>query len=194
MSVSAFVSKIRFISRRKLCAAAAGAVGLLILILVLPFTCSSPRESTQVQVAAAQIEALQQKIQRFYRNRPSYWGLNNKEVLNNRLYPEGMAVDGRLLSPFQTEIKIGTGKEGYTVMPGSRFFDIVLTGLDKKNCEALAAHNFNDSFMLNVVLFSVFNKKFEENYTWGGKKKLPINYKKIKDICIEKNTLLWRVE
>lgn len=194
MSVSAFVSRIRFVSRRKLYAAAAGAVGLLILISVLPFTCSSPQESAQVRAAAAQIEALQQEIQRFYRNRPSYWGLNNKEVLNNRLYPEGMAVDGRLLSPFQTEIKIGTGKEGYTVMPGSRFFDIVLTGLDKKNCEALAAHNFSDSFMLNVVLFSVFNKKFEENYTWGGKKKLPINYKKIKDICIEKNTLLWRVE
>lgn len=159
-------------------------------IVIIFFT----QEDIGTEKAANEVSQLANNIRRHYQNRPDFWGLSTKTVLEKKIAPIAMMKDGSLKSYYNTEVLVGNGPEGNILMPGAKSFDIVYLNLNKQECEELASYRFDDKFWLGVMSVSLNNGDETKIFNWIDKNLLPIKKEQAKNICRKKNTLIWHYE
>lgn len=176
----------------KLIGAAAGVILLGWGLSVFIFS----QEDSGVREAAAEIEELAANIRRYYQNRPDYWGLNTQIVLDKNIYPNRMLKNSSLNGYFGNSVLVGNGINGEVLMPGSRNFDIIYKGLNKKQCVGLASFKFDQKFWLGVTGVSVVNNKGgQQLFGWNDEKnQLPVKKEQAETVCESDNTIIWHCE
>ena len=152
-------------------------------------------ENIGTSEAAMELELLTNNIRKYYQTRPDYWGLNTKNVLDKKMYPVNMLKDGKLVGYFGNLVLVGNGPDADVVMPGTRSFDIVYKGLNKKQCIGLASFKFDSKFWLGVTGITIFNSRYNQFFTWDDKiNGLPISKNRAKDVCNADNSIIWHYE
>ena len=139
---------------------------LIVLSFVLLFA-----QSKDVKLYAAagiQIDEMAKNIIQNYRLQPSYWGLSTSEVINKKLYAEGMSIkNNKLIGYFGNNVEIGADENGSPVMPGVKNFVITYNNLTKEQCIGLGANKYNEMFWLNVSKITLKNADIEQDFIWG---------------------------
>lgn len=172
-------------------AAAAGVV----LIIATGLLIRGGDEVSGSNQEAANLQKLTENIRRHYQNRPDYWGLNTKAIIDNKTAPLAMLKNGRIVSSFDTDVLVGTAPDGLMLMPGSRSFDIIYKGLNKKQCLELATQKFEEKFWLGVINIAISNDNGQEIFSWNDKKNmLPIKKASAKQICKSVNDIIFHIE
>lgn len=164
---------------------------LLILALSLIIT---NKEGKRVEIATNQVASLSEKIRKYYSNKPDYWGLDTNQVISKNIDPQIIQEGGKLKNIFNTNILIGSDKDGAVVMPGSKSFGLTFSNLNKKTCIALATYKFEESKSLGLIRMTISNKDAEKIFTWGGEDELPILESKAKKACNSLNSIMWSYE
>ena len=93
----------------------------------------------KVEEAALQVEEIARLVRQNYASRVDYWGLSTQSAIDNNMLTNLSYDDGKLINALGKPVKIGSGENGDTVMPGERSFDVVYSGLNTGECIALAA-------------------------------------------------------
>ena len=100
-----------------------------------------------------QIIELSQNIIKSYRLRPDYWGLSTNEVINKKLYPQSMKLQGnKLIGSFDKVVEIGSDDMGNMVMPTEKHFVITYKNLNKSQCVGVLSQKFNNDFWLSICV------------------------------------------
>lgn len=176
--------------KTKLAAAAS-----LILIVAAGLLIPGGEEVSGSNQEAANLQKLTENIRRHYQNRPDYWGLNTKAIIDNKTAPLAMLKNGRIVSGFDTDILVGTAPDGLMLMPGSRSFDIIYKGLNKKQCLELTTQKFEEKFWLGVINITISNDNVQEVFSWNDQKNmLPIKKAAAKEICKSVNDIIFHIE
>ncbi len=145
--------------------------------------------------AAQELVKLDANIRRHYQNRPDFWGLSTQTVIQNKIYPQNMFQNGKLVGFFGNDILVGHGEEAQVLMPGARGFDIVYKNLNQKQCEELASFKFDEKFWLGITGISLNNGDEIKYFTWSDKNyALPIKKDMANEICSSSNTIIWHCE
>lgn len=145
--------------------------------------------------AAQELVKLDANIRRHYQNRPDFWGLSTQTVIQNKIYPQNMFQNGKLVGFFGNDILVGYGEEAQVLMPGARGFDIVYKNLNQKQCEELASFKFDEKFWLGITGISLNNGDEIKYFTWSDKNyALPIKKDVANEICSSSNTIIWHCE
>lgn len=152
-------------------------------------------ETTSSTAEAENLPKLSQNIRRHYQNRPDYWGLSTKTVIDNKIAPLSMLKNGRLVSGFDSDVLVGSAPDGQMLMPGARSFDVIYKGLNKKQCIDLAVQKFNETFWLGVITITISNDNGNEVFSWNDQKNiLPIKKGAAKQICKSVNNIIYHIE
>lgn len=152
------------------------------------------KENRTYKQAEAQIIELSQNIAKAYQAKPNYWGLSTAEVINKKLYAQGMRSKGeKLIGYFNQEVEIGADENGNIVMPASKNFVIAYKDLSKKQCIGLSSQKFNKTFWLRINKFSIKNEQFSQDFTWGSSEYgLPLQKQSLRNACVsDKNTIVF---
>ena len=171
-------------------------IGVAIIIVVALCVWLFTREAdVGTQQAADEIVTLSNNIRRYYQNRPDFWGLSTNTVIKNKLYPQKMLQKEQLIGFFGNQILVGNGENAEVLMPGARGVDIIYKGLNKKQCEELASHKFDEKFWFGVTGVTIINGSNLQYFTWSDKEfALPIKKDLAKNICKSSSTLMWHCE
>lgn len=103
--------------------------------------------------------------------------------------------DGKLINALGKPVKIGSGENGDTVMPGERSFDVVYSGLNTGECIALAAYRFERPEELGLLQVTIVGKDNRQSFSWGEETfKLPVSRPEAKKICRNGSKVLWTME
>ena len=165
---------------------AGAATGFVVLLLVSPLMRN--RSGTASLQVGQEVARLAASIRSHYKMKPDYWGLDSESVLKNE-------ITGELKSILGADIRIGQGFEAEISMPGSKSFDIVYKGLDKKNCLSLLTLKLEEEASLGLISAEIKNFKARTVFTWGGTPALPVSSQHAKDYCLEgSNEVLFRFE
>lgn len=84
----------------------------------------------KVEEAALQVEEIARLVRQNYASRVDYWGLSTQSAIDNNMLTNLSYDDGKLINALGKPVKIGSGENGDTVMPGERSFDVVYSGLN----------------------------------------------------------------
>ncbi len=146
--------------------------------------------------AGNQVTILAKNICGAYKMRPDFWGLSTQEVIDQKLYPADMRVEnGKLKGYFANDVEIGADESGMAVMPSMRSFVIAYNGLNKKQCVALASHQFEHDFWLSVSELTIKSNKSEQVFSWSSEEfALPAERKVVTKICDDVNKVIFRFE
>ena len=146
--------------------------------------------------AGNQVIALAKNICDTYKMRPDFWGLSTQEVIRQKLYPASMRVEGdKLKGYFANNVEIGANEDGVAVMPSMRSFVIAYNDLNKKQCIALASHQFEHDFWLSVSELVIKNNKSEQIFSWSNEEfALPAKRNNVVDVCDDVNKVIFRFE
>lgn len=145
--------------------------------------------------AAKELVQLDKNIRRHYQNKPDFWGLSTQTVMQNKIYPQQMLKNGKLIGFFGNDVLVGRGENAEVLMPGARGFDIVYKNLNQKQCEALAAFKFDEKFWLGITGITLNNGKEQKYFTWSDKEYgLPIKTNFVQTICKNSNIITWHCE
>lgn len=167
-------------------------LGLTVLISIFLMRAE---ETTSSTTEAKNLPKLSQNIRRHYQNRPDYWGLNTKAVIDNKIAPLSMLKNGRLVSGFDSDVLVGSAPDGQMLMPGARSFDVIYKGLNKKQCLDLAVQKFDENFWLGVITITISNDNGDEIFSWNDQKNmLPIKKNAAKQICKSVNSIIFHIE
>ena len=79
----------------------------------------------KVEEAALQVEEIARLVRQNYASRVDYWGLSTQSAIDNNMLTNLSYDDGKLINALGKPVKIGSGENGDTVMPGERSFDVV---------------------------------------------------------------------
>ena len=123
----------------------------------------------KVEEAALQVEEIARLVHQNYASRVDYWGLSTQSAIDNNMLTNLSYDDGKLINALGKPVKIGSGENGDTVMPGERSFDVVYSGL-----------NTGDN---------------RQSFSWGEETfKLPVSRPEAKKICRNGSKVLWTME
>lgn len=165
---------------------------LVVFIGILSSLFFFTQEESGTAEAAAQLEQLVSDIRHYYQNRPDYWGLSTQVVIDKKICPHEMLKNNQLIGYFENPILIGNGPEANILMPGARSFDIIYKDLNKKQCVSLASFDFDQTFWLGITGITIKSDYKTQFFTWDDEKNgLPIKNIAAKDICKEKNMIIW---
>lgn len=170
--------------------------GIFITGLIL-FLLIGGQQDVGAKEAGSQIVKLVQNIRAHYRNRPDFWGLSTKEVINKKIYPLDMTVHDEILTGyFANPVEIGSDSEGTPVMPTVRNFVVAYKGLSKDQCIGLAANRFEQNFWLGVTGIEIESSKGRQLFEWSSKEfGLPAAKSVLKRFCATKNnTIIFKFE
>lgn len=98
----------------------------------------------KVEEAALQVEEIARLVRQNYASRVDYWGLSTQSAIDNNMLTNLSYDDGKLINALGKPVKIGSGENGDTVMPGERSFDVVYSGLNTGNALPLRPTVLND--------------------------------------------------
>ena len=172
-----------YVKKYKILLMASCLSAFVVIGCVLFFTQS--KNSKIYAVAGNQIEELSQNIIKSYRLSPNYWGLSTNEVINKKLYANGMGIkDNKLIGYFNNVVEVGADENGNPVRPGEKNFVITYSGLNKKQCVGLGSYKYSDQFWLNVSKITVKNSETTQDFLWGYEEYgLIPSVKALKNIC-----------
>ncbi len=163
------------------------AIGFIVLQYVSP--------NQRAEEAALQVEEIARQIRQNHAQRIDYWGLNTQSVIDNNMLTNLSYDDGKLINALGKPVKIGSGENGDTVMPGERSFDVVYSGLSAGECVYLAAYHFEKPEELGLLKVTVISKDKRQSFTWGEEEfKLPVSRPEAKKICRNGSNVLWTIE
>lgn len=169
---------------------AGGALGLLILLLLI-----MRQTDIGTKEAATELATLTNNIRRAYQNRPDFWGLSTKTVIEKKIYPQAMLQKDSLKGFFGNDILVGKGADAQVLMPGARNFDIIYSKLNEKQCVELASFKFDEKFWLGITGISIDNGKQSQYFTWNNAKHaLPITKNAARTSCGRTNLVIWHNE
>lgn len=168
-----------------------GAVGLLLMIWGAAVVIFADKDIGS-EIAAGEVQKLSENIRRYYQNRPDFWGLNTKTVLDKQIAPRNMAVNGLLVNYFGKPVTVGNGEDGAMLMPGARNFDISFRELSHQECVKTAFFKFDEKFWLGVTEVSINNGKQTEIFSWNNQQNiLPIKKNLAEKACGSDNIVSW---
>lgn len=166
---------------------------IAVLILVIPlslFCCSEDN----IEPTAQQLIEITNKIRQKFSNKPDFWKLNTQWVIDNKILPENMLDDTRIINKLGKNILVGFGAQGQMLMPGAKSFDIVYENLNYNECVALASYQFSKQQILGLLSLTIVNESQEKRLVWGEDGELPPSIDKAQTICGKKNILIWNFE
>lgn len=164
----------------------------LVLITIIGILLSLQRPPKEIIAADNELIKMTEKIRAHYRNRPDYWGLDNKSVIEQKI-SLGKFEDNKILNSLGKEVLIGGDGEGTKVMPGARSFVIAYQDLTNKECIELASFQGKEQDKLGLISMSIQNDKGAYDFSWGNKG-LPLSRHQAKQYCQEKNKIMWSFE
>ena len=162
------------------------------LLSLLFFLAFFAQKNNKIADAANELKQLTSNIRHYYQNRPDYWGLSTQVIIDKKIYPDTMLKDNQLIGVLGNSVLVGSGREAYILMPGARSFDIVYQNLNKQQCVDLASFDFDQTFWLGIAGVTIENNDQNQFFTWDEEKNgLPIGVAVAKDVCKEKNLIIW---
>lgn len=167
---------------------------IIVVVLFMLLLLIVNKEDKRIEIAANQVSSLSEKIRKYYRNKPDYWGLDTNQIISNNIAPQISNDKKALKNAFGSDILIGSDKYGSVVMPGSRSFSIIFKNLNKKACISLATYRFEESKSLGLISMTIVNENSEKMFAWGGENELPIPEIKAKNICKTGGSIIWSYE
>lgn len=177
------------LSKNKKIVVIAGIFLLVIIAVCLTTILIKPNKKA---LALHEMEKIVSSIRNSYKNSPGYWGLDSKFVINNNIASD--VKDGKIVNVYGKNVFIGYDFDTTTLMPGSKTFDVVYKDLTKNECISLLSLDFSEEQKLSLIaIFLKFGDDIDE-FSWGGKNKLPISVNIAKRFCKDKNDILWRFE
>lgn len=167
---------------------------MFLIVLCFAFFCVQKNIGTGK--AAAELEQLATNIRRYYQNRPDYWGLSTKTVIDKKISPQNLLKNNQMIGFFGNPVFVGQGVDANIVMPGARSFDIIYKELNEKQCIELASFKFTPNFWLGITGITIINNDGDSLFfTWDDQTNvLPIKKGAAQDICDEKNVIIWHNE
>ncbi len=167
---------------------------LFLLIALGVFTVVQTKDNI-THLAAQELEVLSQNIRKYYQNRPDYWGLHSKVVVDKEIAPLSMIQNNELIGRLKNKILVGNGVEADVLMPGARGFDIVYKDLSKKHCISLASFDFSKQFWFGVASVNIVHGNNSTNFSWDDEQnKLPIAKSAAKKACSKGGSVIWHFE
>lgn len=161
---------------------------LLICFISLLF--SSP--DNESEKAMNELSELTENIHDNFKQKPDYWGLNTKYVIENGLAANLKVKDDTIFSILGNEILVGSDENGNIAMPGTQSFSIVYKDISRKNCVILASYNLDYAEKIGLLSITIKNVRETKEFSWGGNNELPINVNQAKDNCLSsENTIIW---
>lgn len=169
-------------------------ITILVLLLLVLFGLFSCSEENNKEISL-EIEKLSTNIRRHYQNKPDFWGLNTQAVLDNKIYPNKMLRNNRLVGLFGAPVSVGRGLNAETIMPGAKSFDIIYKGLNKKQCLAVATSELKQDVWLGVAGISIGNTEKLQRFSWDSSTySLPIKKAQAKRLCGKNSVVIWHFE
>lgn len=157
----------------------------LVIVVVLMMILMLKQRDIGAREAGAQIAQLADAVRSKYKTQPDYWGLDTGLIIKDKIYPEGMSVNGgKLLGYFNNPVEVGMDASGSQIMPTIKYFTITYRDLTKEQCIALTADHFNQVFWLGVKSLAISNNNDVYTFDWNSKESLlPLPKKKSVNIC-----------
>ena len=151
--------------------------------------------SHRLEQAASQIAEIAHDLRAAYRQKVDYWKLDTKFAVDNNMLTNLSYNGGKLLNALGKEVLIGRGKDGDTLMPGERSFDIVYKNLSLAECVILSTYQYKQKEELGLLQITIISNDKSQNFDWGeGDFGLPINRETAKKFCTNNSTVLWTME
>ena len=165
----------------------------LLLVVALAFLLNlSPKEDyTEFR---DELVTVSNNIRLHYKLKPDYWGLNNENVIKNKLVRENMVRNKKIISVTGREFIIGQNEKGDTVMPTQRNFMITLDNLNKRMCKKVSLVDIYNENNLALQKIIIRNDKQIVEFEWGGNNPLPITDNNVEKYCKSKNSISWVFE
>ena len=146
------------------------------------------------EIAATELLALSGNIRNFYRIKPDYWGLDKASAIDNKIVPESMVKEDRIVNILNSDVEIGQGIDGTLTMPGTRSFDITYKNLDFASCVGLASFAFSQEESLGLLSLTIISGDKSHELSWGKEQGLPLALGVAKKFCNEVNNIVWKYE
>ena len=89
---------------------------LIICFIALLF--SSPNDESEATMN--ELSDLTENIHNSFKQKPDYWGLNSKYIIDNNLVNPSAIKDDKIISVLGNEIIVGADDQGNVAMPGSQ--------------------------------------------------------------------------
>lgn len=148
-----------------------------------------------IQKNINQLFSIADNVRSFYSNKPDYWGLSTKYLIDNKILSEDLIHNDFILLNGDITVKIGSGVDASVIPPKSATFDIVLSNLNKSQCMAYTEVDFSDQQLLLLDKISIVNDKGEFIFTWGAENSLPVKKYSSKEFCDNRNnTVIWSLK
>ncbi len=164
---------------------------MLGLVLIMS---TAPKSEQRAMEAANELMTLAENTRAAYRSKPNYWGLDTESALKSGIVPKDMiAKNSTIKNSLGQNVLIGSGKGGDVVMPGEYGFDIVFTGVNRTACFLLMQHNFSEEQRLGLSGVTLLNSQ-ENVFSWGGEKAFPLSNTNARNLCEDKNIIIWNFE
>lgn len=166
---------------------------LVFAVLFVVLLISFPDVDKNAKLTANQLISLADNIRNHYKIKPNYWGLNTAYALENNIIPASMLRNGKIINELGQPVLIGFGKNGDTVMPGVRGFDIIFENVNKKACMLLMSHSFDNEQKLALNNITLLNSQ-EVAFSWSGEYVFPLSLLEARKMCENKNKIIWSFE
>lgn len=156
------------------------------------YACSSSQSTINKNIK--EIFSISDNIRAYYADKPDYWGVSTKSLIDNKIIPNKFIYQNKILLHGKTEILIGHGERAEVVMPLNQYFDIVMPNLNKAQCMSYAEAQLLQEDSLKVYSIRIINMLGDYLFEWGGGRPLPITKYATKDLCIDgQNTIIWSI-
>ena len=167
----------------------AGGIAIVAMMLVLLI---GGQRDIGTQEAGHQLNLLAQNIRRHYKTKPDFWGLDTHKVIEDKVYPSSMAIEGDVLKGyFGTPATVGSNLNGTPVMPSGKQFVIAYHDLSKLQCLELGSYKFNSDFWFGVTKMVLSNSTITQEFEWGSDGfGLPAKKTKLKQLCRPQNNII----
>lgn len=189
--IMAFYNNLRYLLKGKYLWVAL-AMSVFFLLLMIGFLSSENKEvflQTQKEVIS-----LVDNIHSHYKVRPDYWGLNTQSSIKNKLIPDNLLRDDKIIGSIGKEFVIGQDIEGNMVMPGTRQFMISIPNISKSTCLGLLTIPVTQEQNLSLTAISITSENTTAEFTWSGDLALPISESTAKQYCKNHNIISWHFE
>ena len=168
---------------------------IVFLILVIGFMFFANSKSF-ANKTIKDIFYISDNVRQFYVEKPNYWGLNTQTAIRENIVDSKYILKDKIVLGKGLSVLIGKGFQADTLMFLDNSFDIVVNGLDKKNCISLIEADISKENIVKLREISLQNSKGLFSFRWeDGKYSLTVKKYIAKDICSDvNNSLLWSVE
>ena len=161
---------------------------LIICFIALLF--SSPNDESEATMN--ELSDLTENIHNSFKQKPDYWGLNSKYIIDNNLVNPSAIKDDKIISVLGNEIIVGADDQGNVAMPGSKSFTITYKNISRKNCIILSSYNLDYAEKIGLLSITIKNAHDTKEFSWGGDNELPITITQAKDTCLSsENSIIW---